>query len=94
MFSRLFRLGYSLGSNEINRKSVRFYVIAAQSAEQLTSIPKLLSLPFRFKFILFRFFSILVINKVEIIGTIHKHLFTLPSGYASYIVQTSEPDNK
>lgn len=36
----------------------------------------------------------LVINKVEIIGTIHKHLFTLPSGYKSYIVRTDEPTNK
>ncbi|XP_031630132.1 uncharacterized protein LOC116345154 [Contarinia nasturtii] len=34
------------------------------------------------------------INNVEIIGTIHKHLFTQPSGYRSFLVLTKEPKNQ
>ncbi|XP_055314717.1 uncharacterized protein LOC129575334 [Sitodiplosis mosellana] len=34
------------------------------------------------------------VNTVELIGKIHKHLFTLPSGYKMLILQTKELDNK
>lgn len=38
--------------------------------------------------------DISTVNRVELIGTVQKHLFTLPSGYKSYIVQTVEPENR